>query len=159
MAANVNTTSVRLSRDLFKTETHLTFTARRSQQFSEKIVCSAQNFVEKKSTAVTVYVHHAPQVELIQLNRHGAAGLLQFRCSVTAKPRVERVDWQLNRRPLPPRLVSADTLSLTAKPELAGATIACNASNYLGSEAREVRITVGGQLDVVNHLTWQCQDQ
>lgn len=139
--AVVNTSSVRLGRSLFRTESHLTLTAERSQQFSQKIFCSAQNFVEKKSSSVTLIVHHKPQLELTQLNDQGE--ILQFRCTVKSRPRAGSVTWHLNTRPLSPDLISADTLSLKAAPELVGATIACNASNYLGSQARDLRVRFG----------------
>ena len=75
--AAVNTTSVRWGKDLFQTETHLPLTAERSNQFSEKILCSAQNFVQQRNTSLTVIVRHKPRVQLAQLNHHGQ--ILQFR--------------------------------------------------------------------------------
>ena len=145
VAAAVNTTSVRRGQRLFRTETHLTLTARRSEEFSQKIFCSAQNFVERKNTSVSLIVHYKPELELAQLNDQGE--VLQFRCSVRSRPRAGRLTWHLNTRPLSQDLVSGDTLSLRADPVLAGAIVSCNASNYLGSESTELRVRVGGQLD------------
>ena len=73
----MKTTSVRRGEDLFQTETHLPLRAERSDQFSEKIICSAQNFVQQRNTSLTLIVHHKPRVELVQLNQHGE--ILQFR--------------------------------------------------------------------------------
>ena len=75
--AAVSTRSVRRGKDLFQTETQLPLTAERSQEFSEKILCSAQNFVQERNTSLTLIVRHQPRVELTQLNQHGQ--ILQFR--------------------------------------------------------------------------------
>ena len=77
MEAAVKTTSVRRGKDLFQTETHLPLTAERGEEFSEKILCSAQNFVQQRNTSLTLIVRHKPRVELAQLNHHGQ--ILQFR--------------------------------------------------------------------------------
>ena len=83
--AAVKTTSVRRGRDLFQTETHLPLTAERGEEFSEKILCSAQNFVQQRNTSLTLIVRHKPRVELAQLNYHGQ--ILQFRFYFFTKTR------------------------------------------------------------------------
>ena len=77
MEAAVKTSSVRRGKDLFQTETHLPLTAERSQELSEKILCSAQNFVQERNSSLTLIVRHKPRVELRQLNHRGE--ILQFR--------------------------------------------------------------------------------
>ena len=143
MEARSNTSSHRLSGNLFQAETRLTLTAVRSEQFSEKIFCRAENFVQKKSTSVTLYVHYKPEVELSQLNEDGSGGLVQFRCRVRARPR-GRADWYLNGKPLSQDLISGDTLSLRPSPGMDGATVACNATNNLGTDRKEIRVRLGG---------------
>ena len=84
--AAVKTTSVRRGRDLFQTETHLPLTAERGEQFSEKILCSAQNFVQQRNTSLTLIVRHKPRVQLSQLNQDGK--ILQFRSLIPQSDRV-----------------------------------------------------------------------
>ena len=70
------------------------------------------------------------------------------RCSVLARPPVSGVSWYLEGRPLSPDLASPNTplaLSLPADPQLAGANIACNATNSVGSSGQAVKIRVSGQ--------------
>ena len=93
--AAVSTRSVRRGKDLFQTETQLPLTAERSQEFSEEILCSAQNFVQERNTSLTLIVRHQPRVELTQLNQHGQ--ILQFR---SASVRQRREPWCPSTLPL-----------------------------------------------------------
>ena len=77
IAAAVNSSTVRLGTEMFRTMSSLPVTAVRSEEYSHKVFCLAQNTAETKTSSVTLMVQHRPELVLRQVNTRGST--LQFR--------------------------------------------------------------------------------
>ena len=78
IAAAVNSSTVRHGTEMFRTMSSLLVTAVRSEDYTYKVFCLAQNTAETKTSSVTMMVQHRPELELRQVNTRGST--LQFRC-------------------------------------------------------------------------------
>ena len=77
IAAAVNSSTVRLGTEMFRTMSSLPVTAVRSEEYSHQVFCLAQNTAETKTSSVTLMVQHRPELVLRQVNTRGST--LQFR--------------------------------------------------------------------------------
>ena len=134
IAAAVNSSTMR-HRDMFRTISELPVQAVRTDNYSFKVFCLAQNQAETKQSNISFIVQHKPELELRQVNTVGSSLQFRskiklkrkhtyyniiFRCDITARPNACKVDWYLNNKPLSPELVQDGVLSLTFSPELIG---------------------------------------
>merc|ERR1711997_887981 len=123
---------------MFRTISELPVQAVRTDNYSFKVFCLAQNQAETKQSNISFIVQHKPELELRQVNTVGSS--LQFRCDITARPNACKVDWYLNNKPLSPELVQDGVLSLTFSPELIGSRVACKAQNDVGEQVEYLTI-------------------